>query len=70
MDAQTQKLELIQWIAGITDLRLLGQVSAFKKDQSAQSKHNKRHFGGGKHIITHIADDFNEPLDAFRDYMP
>ena len=25
--------------------------------------------GAGKHLITHIADDFNAPLDDFKDYM-
>ena len=70
MDAQSQKLELIQWIAGLNDLRLLRQVSAIKQHDTSKSKLTKRHFGGGKDIITHISDDFNEPLDAFTEYMP
>ena len=26
-------------------------------------------FGGGKGIIAYISDDFDEPLDEFKDYM-
>ncbi len=26
-------------------------------------------FGSGKHLITYIADDFDAPLEEFRDYM-
>ena len=26
-------------------------------------------FGAGKHLIGFIADDFNEPLEDFKDYM-
>ena len=70
MGAQTQKLELIQWIAGLNDLTLLRQVSAIRQHDNETPQPAKRHFGGGKHIITHVADDFNEPLDAFSDYMP
>jgi hypothetical protein len=29
----------------------------------------KREFGSGKHIFTYIADDFNEPMDDFKEYM-
>jgi prevent-host-death family protein len=29
----------------------------------------KRVFGGGKGIITYISDDFDEPLEDFKDYM-
>ena len=25
--------------------------------------------GSGRHVITHIADDFDAPLDDFKDYM-
>ena len=70
MDAQAQKLDLIQWIAGLNDLRLLSQVSAIKQHDTGKSKPPKRHFGGGKNMIIHIDDDFNEPLDDFKEYMP
>ena len=29
----------------------------------------KRRIGGAKDVILHIADDFNEPLDDFAEYM-
>ncbi|WP_460960388.1 hypothetical protein [Spirosoma litoris] len=70
MDTQSQKLELIQWIAGLNDLRVLSQVSAIRQHDAGKSKLTKRHFGGGKHIIIHVDDNFNEPLDEFKDYMP
>ena len=30
----------------------------------------QRRLGGARGIIVHMADDFNEPLEDFRDYMP
>jgi antitoxin (DNA-binding transcriptional repressor) of toxin-antitoxin stability system len=33
------------------------------------SKGKKRVFGGGKGIFTFVSDDFDEPLEDFKDYM-
>jgi antitoxin (DNA-binding transcriptional repressor) of toxin-antitoxin stability system len=29
----------------------------------------ERRFGGGREMIAYISDDFNEPLEDFKDYM-
>jgi hypothetical protein len=70
MDAQAQKLELIQWIATLDDPTLLRQVSAIKQHGGGKNRLTKRHFGGGKHIVIHVAENFNEPLTGFNEYMP
>jgi antitoxin (DNA-binding transcriptional repressor) of toxin-antitoxin stability system len=33
------------------------------------NKGKKRVFGGGKGIFTYVSDDFDEPLEDFKDYM-
>ena len=38
-------------------------------NQKAKSKHRDL-FGSMKGVVTYMADDFNEPLDDFKDYMP
>lgn len=35
----------------------------------AQLTHLKRDLGGGEHLLVAMADDFDEPLDEFEDYM-
>ncbi|HEX5315258.1 MAG TPA: type II toxin-antitoxin system Phd/YefM family antitoxin [Candidatus Kapabacteria bacterium] len=34
-----------------------------------QDGHKERIFGSGKGIITYVADEFDEPLADFKDYM-
>jgi hypothetical protein len=70
MNVATQKLELIQWISNLDDLRLLQEVEAFRKKSQPKTQSSKRFFGCGKGIFGEIAEDFNEPLDIFDDYKP
>ncbi len=70
MSAIAQKLELIQWISNLDDIRLLQEVAAFRKRNQSKMQSPKRFFGCGKGIFGEIADDFNEPLDIFDDYKP
>jgi len=46
---------------------LLAQTNSEPQKQS--SIEIKAGFGGGKGIFGYIADDFDEPLDEFKDYM-
>lgn len=34
------------------------------------SARNHRRIGGGRDVVTYIADDFDEPLDDLEGYMP
>lgn len=70
MNATTQKLELIQWISNLDDIRLLKEVAAFRKHNQSKTQSPKRFFGCGKGIFGETAADFNEPLDIFDDYKP
>lgn len=38
-------------------------------DQDISKSKVKKGFGGGKGIIAYMADDFDEPLEDFKDYM-
>jgi len=68
MNATVQKLELIQWISNLDDIRLLNEVMAFCKRNQSKSQSPKRFFGCGKGIFGEIAEDFNEPLDIFEGF--
>jgi hypothetical protein len=46
---------------------LLAQTNS--EPQKLPSIKIKPGFGGGKGIIAYISDDFDEPLDEFKDYM-
>jgi hypothetical protein len=55
-------------------LKLEGYIDALlsdKADQNLLSSNFKveKGFGGGKGLIAYMADDFDAPLDDFKDYM-
>ncbi len=68
MNATAQKLELIQWISNLDDIRLLNEVAAFRKRNQSKTQLPKRFFGCGKGAFGEIAEDFNEPLDIFEGF--
>lgn len=70
MNEQAQKLDLIRWIADLDDAGVLHQLAEIKDQGRPNFSPVKRKFGDGKHIFTYVAEDFNEPLDDFREYMP
>jgi hypothetical protein len=41
----------------------------FKREGQQKKEEIKPGFGGGKGIIGHMSDDFDEPLEEFQDYM-
>jgi len=69
MDIEVEKLELVSWLQKLKDSVLIHKISVLKKE-SEKVKKVKRERGSGKHLISSIADDFDGPLDHFKDYMP
>lgn len=78
-----EKLEIINWIISIDDEKLLKKVSSLKEKNShklnlsesnSKDKTDKnksiRQFGFGKGTFTYISEDFDAPLEEFKDYMP
>ena len=71
MNIEAEKSELINWISKLKDHKLIQEILLLKKktETTEKTELKPREFGGGKHIFTYIADDFNEPLDVFKEYM-
>lgn len=70
MDADTIKIELIEWITKLNDPNSLGKILALKKQLSSwKKKQEPMIFGSGKHLVEYMADDFNDPLDIFKEYQ-
>jgi hypothetical protein len=71
MNTDSKKLELIDWISHVKDYSVLEKIIQLKNSlgQTTDSKELKRNFEDGRHIFTYISDDFNEPLDDFKEYM-
>lgn len=70
MDTQAQKLTLIQWVAALDDPRTIQQLITLKRQSQSEKPLPKRVLGDGKDVQEHVSDDFNDPIDAFKDYMP
>jgi hypothetical protein len=67
MNIEAEKLDLISWISILKDIEILNQMINIKRT-TVQPKNIKRKFGCGKGIITYISEDFNEPLEEFKEY--
>lgn len=67
---EIKKVELIDWIAHLNDQQTLKMILSLK-NQSEPKKKTKDpgFFGSGKKLIEFIAEDFNDPIDAFSDYQ-
>lgn len=64
------KLELIDWITQLNDKKAINMLITFKKKLSASKrKTDSKIYGSGKDLVDFIAEDFNEPLDEFKDYQ-
>jgi hypothetical protein len=55
-------------------LKLENYLEALLKDEVDQHRLNnyfkvEKGFGGGKGLIAYMADDFDAPLEDFKDYM-
>ncbi len=68
MSVEAQKLEIIEWILKLKDASAIREIMKVKKSTTGR-KTGTRKFGGGKHIFTYVAEDFDEPLADFKEYM-
>jgi hypothetical protein len=55
--------EAKKWLERLENLRLI------KLENMKKSKKKDRMFGSMKGLVVHIADDFDAPLEDFKDYM-
>jgi len=69
MNIEAEKSELIDWISRLSDQQLIQEILLFRKKTETSKALLPREFGGGKHFFSYIADDFNAPLDDFKEYM-
>lgn len=68
MSVEAQKLEVIEWILKVKDASTIKKLMKIK-NRASVSKPGVRKFGGGKGIFTYVAEDFDEPLPEFKEYM-
>ncbi len=68
MDIETQKSELVRWISHLKDHKVIQEILKLK-NQIERKPSLKREFGSGKNIFGFVAEDFNEPLGDFKDYI-
>ncbi len=71
------KSEMINWILSLKDesqvlkiFTLMKKSLNQKQGGSINTQDLVRQPGFGKHIFKGISDDFNEPIDDFKEYMP
>jgi hypothetical protein len=64
---EAKKLELIHWISEVRDLKTIKDVDKIR-NKTKKKLTGKRKFGSGKGLILHVSDDFDAPLDAFKEY--
>jgi len=68
VNVEAQKLEVIEWILKIKDASTIKKILKLKNTASVP-KPGARKFGGGKGIFTYVAEDFDDPLPEFKEYM-
>jgi len=67
---QQYKLEnLVDAMLNDSNIHLSDDADIRGNNQTAGSFEVKPGFGGGKGIFGYMADDFDAPLDDFKDYM-
>lgn len=79
MNLQAKKLELISQLVYVEDKAIIQQIDILiqKALQNIpvilQSKEESEpiplKFGAAKNMIQYMAEDFNEPIDDFKDYV-
>jgi len=47
----------------------LANLNLIKLDKNKKPKRKNRKFGSMKGLVVHIAEDFEAPLEDFKDYM-
>lgn len=69
MNVDTVKVELIDWIARLNDKNSINKLLSLKKKLSTTNNTNSIIFGSRKHLIEYISDDFNDPIEEFKEYQ-
>jgi hypothetical protein len=70
MNVDAQKLEIIEWVSRLKNSQIIQELLKIReKEVNEEAGLPVRKFGCGKHIFTYVADDFNEPLEDFKEYM-
>lgn len=70
MNVDTIKIELIDWIAKLNDQKSLNKVLLLKEQLNKSPKKSESLiFGSGKHLVEYVSEDFNDPLDEFKEYQ-
>lgn len=72
-DIEHLKYQLISWIIMLNDTNLLMELSKILQNapQAQQEPPKKvRQFGSMKGLVVYMSEDFNEPLEEFKEYMP
>lgn len=67
-EAKANLPELIEAVVSGEEVLIAKDDQPMAKLVSAESSQNRRQFGGAKGLIT-IHEDFDEPLEDFREYM-
>jgi hypothetical protein len=67
MEIAAKKLELLDWLLHVTDETIISQLDRLRK-KSVDKTSDSPKFGRLKGKIR-MADDFNAPLDDFKEYM-
>ncbi len=71
MNVDAQKLEIIEWVSRLQDSQIVQELLKFREKKMVQGKKRApRKLGDGKYLISYIAEDFNDPIDHFKDYEP
>jgi hypothetical protein len=75
MNIELEKSEIVSWVQKLKDIDLIQKIKLLKKEFEKSHPGDPsfnpsiRKFGSGRHLVTYVADDFNEPIDDFKEYM-
>ncbi|MCU0449082.1 MAG: DUF2281 domain-containing protein [Bernardetiaceae bacterium] len=65
------KYQIIAWVVALNDAQVLAQVAqTLQNAPESEPPQKLRQFGSMKGLVLYMADDFNEPLEEFKEYMP
>jgi hypothetical protein len=68
-EVELLKYQLIAWIIALNDTQLLQEISTIWEKAQQEPAPKIRQFGAMKGLVLYMADDFNEPLEDFKEYM-
>ncbi len=64
MNVDAQKLEIIEWVSKLQDSQIVQELLTFREKKMVQGKIKiARKVGDGKHLISYVAEDFNDPIN-------